>query len=71
MSKRNVSVLSQTNTMRSRYEDARELELKKLAVKREMEYVMAEYAKVTGMYELKKRKKKVGKAPNDWKKKQF
>jgi hypothetical protein len=54
--------------MASRCEDARELELKKLAVKREMEAVMAEYAKATGMFELKRRKKKVGKAPNDWKK---
>ena len=68
MARKNASVLSNTNTMASRYEDARELELKKLAVKREMEAVMADYAKATGMFELKKRKKRVGKAPNDWKK---
>ena len=69
MSRKSISILAQTNTMKTRYEDARELELKKLAVKREMEYIMAEYAKATGDYDLKKRKKKVGKAPNDWKKK--
>ena len=69
MSRKSISVLAQTNTIRTRYEDAHELELKKLAIKREMEYVMAEYAKATGDYDYKKRKKKVGKAPNDYKKK--
>ena len=67
MSRRNGSILSDTNTMSARYEDSRELELKKLGVKREMEQVMKEYAKATGMFELANRKKKVGNAPNDWK----
>ena len=66
MSRKSISILAQTNTMKTRYEDARELELKKLAVKREMEYIMAEYAKATGNYDFKKRKNKVGKAPNDY-----
>lgn len=60
--------LSQTTAIQARAKEAQKLELKKLALKREMEKVVAEYAKLTGFTELKYRKYKVGKAPNDWRK---
>lgn len=45
---------------------AYELESEKMQVKREIEKIMKEYAKVSGIKSLKKRPYKVGKAPNDW-----
>ena len=59
--------LSKTSAIKARAIEAEELEKKKLGIKREMEKIMAEYAKITGFSKLKARKYKVGEAPNDWK----
>ncbi len=59
--------LSKTSAIQARAIEAEELEKKKLGIKREMEKIMAEYAKITGFSKLKSRKHKVGDAPNDWK----
>lgn len=68
MSKRFYSPsLMDTITSRDRASVANELELEKLQIKREIEQLMKEYAKVTGNRELARRAHKVGKAPNDWK----
>ncbi len=60
--------LSQTTAIQARGAEAQKLELKKLALKREMEKVVAEYVKLTGFTELKYRRYKLGQAPNDWRK---
>ncbi len=58
--------LSKTSAIQARAAEAEELERKKLGIKREMEKIMAEYAKITGFSKLKARKYRVGDAPNDW-----
>lgn len=59
--------LMDTQTSQDRALVANELELEKLQIKREIEKLMKEYAKVSGNRELARRAYKVGKAPNDWK----
>ncbi|MBQ7387430.1 MAG: hypothetical protein IJW03_04600 [Clostridia bacterium] len=58
--------LSKTSAIQARAMEAEELEKKKLGIKREMEKIMAEYAKITGFSKLRARKYRVGDAPNDW-----
>ncbi len=57
-----------TRTTQDRFAVANELELEKLKVKKEIEELMVQYAKISGYTELGKRANKVGKAPNDWQK---
>ena len=45
---------------------AYELEQEKMKIKREMEKIMKQYAKLSGLKSLGKRAYKVGKSPNDW-----
>ena len=59
--------LMDTETTRDRASVANKLELEKLKVKKEIEALMKEYAKISGNRELSRRAHKVGKAPNDWK----
>ena len=59
--------LMDTETTRDRASVANKLELEKLKVKKEIEALMEEYAKISGNRELSRRAHKVGKAPNDWK----
>lgn len=61
------SRLSDSYMVRDYISETEEIELRRLEVKRELEILMNEYAKLTGRKELK-RKHKVGKAPNDWRK---
>lgn len=58
--------IADTNVEKTRMEKAHDLEVERLEIKRELEAVMAKYAKITGKKELKKRKHKVGSAPNDY-----
>ena len=68
MSKRFYSTsLMDTQTTQDRAQVANELELEKLQIKREIEQLMREYAKISGNRELARRAHKVGRAPNDWK----
>ena len=62
-----VGKLAETAIVSSRADDARSLEQKKLAKKREIEKLMADFAKESGEKSYKARKYKVGEAPNDWK----
>ena len=61
------SNIAETEAVQSRTALAQKLELERMEVKREMEKLMAEYAKATGIKKYAKRKYKVGKAPNDYK----
>ena len=61
-----TSPISETNLAIERMKDAQILERRRLAVQRELEEAMEEYASVTGYKQLKARKYKVGSAPNDW-----
>ena len=58
-----------TRTTHDRASVANKIELEKLALKKEIEKLMREYAKISGRKELAQRKFDVGKAPNDWRKK--
>lgn len=64
--KKKSAAIAGTNTETTRMQKAHELEVERLAVKRELEEVMAKYAKLSGQKSLKKRKNKVGEAPNDY-----
>ena len=61
------SSLAETEVVKGRAGMVAQLENERLELKREMEKVMASYAKLTGLNKLAKRKYKVGKAPNDYK----
>ena len=61
-----TSPISETGLALERMKDAKILERRRLAVQRELEEAMEEYANVTGYKQLKTRKHKVGTAPNDW-----
>ena len=63
---KNTSKLSNTNQMQFRAEEARDLENKKLGIKKEMESIMVEYSKITGFKKLRARRFRIGLAPNDW-----
>ncbi len=66
MAKNKSARLADTKVVKGRSSRAEELELERLEIKREMEKIMAQYAKITGLSELGSRRYKVGKAPNDY-----
>ena len=66
----NTAKLSKTTPMQERAKEAEECEKRKLAIKKEMEKIMAEYAYLTGISSLAARKHPVGMAPNDWRQKE-
>lgn len=68
MAKNKSAKLADTTVVKGRSSRAEELELERLEVKREMEKLMAQYAKISGLSELADRRYKVGKAPNDYRK---
>ena len=61
-----VGKLAETAIVSSRADEARALEQRKLAKKKEIEKLMADFAKESGEKSYKERKYKVGDAPNDW-----
>ena len=61
---------AKTSPMKERAKEAEGCEKKKLAIKKEMEKIMAEYAAITGITSLAARKHPVGMAPNDWRHKE-
>lgn len=68
MAKKNKSAnLAETEAVQGRVGMAKKLEKERFEVVREMEKLMAEYAKLTGNSAYAKRKYKLGKAPNDFK----
>ena len=68
MAKKVKSVeLEKTEAIQTRKAMAEKLEKERLELKKEMEKLMKQYAKATGLRKLGKRQKKVGKAPNDFK----
>lgn len=67
MAKKKSAKLAETDANQSRMSQAQKLEMERLEVKRDMEKLMVQYAKLTGLKKLAKRKDKVGKAPNDYK----
>ncbi|MBP3402087.1 MAG: hypothetical protein J6K85_03405 [Clostridia bacterium] len=58
--------LAETEVVKGRFDMAQKLEKERLELKKEMEELMKEYAKATGISKYGKRKAKVGKAANDW-----
>ena len=66
MAKRSTNV-AQLEAVKTRAGMAEKLEKERLELKAEMEKVMKQYAKLTGLKHLAKRQHKVGKAPNDFK----
>ena len=58
--------LAETEVVKGRFAMAQKLEEERLELKKEMEALMKEYAKATGMGKYSKRKSKVGQAANDW-----
>ena len=66
MAKRSTNV-AQLEAVKTRAGMAEKLEKERLELKAEMEKVMKQYAKATGLKNLGKRQHKVGKAHNDFK----
>ena len=66
MAKRSTNV-AQLEAVKTRAGMAEKREKERLQLKAEMEKVMKQYAKLTGLKQLAKRQHKVGKAPNDFK----
>ena len=58
--------LAETEVVKGRFAMAQKLEKERLELKKEIEALMKEYAKATGLGKYSKRKAKVGKAANDW-----
>ena len=58
--------LAQTEVVKGRAAMADKLEAERLELKKEIEALMKEYAKATGISSYAKRKAAVGKAANDW-----
>ncbi len=68
MAKKNkAGKLVETEAVQGRVATAKQLEKERFEVIRDMEKIMAEYAKLTGIKAYAKRKYKLGKAPNDFK----
>ena len=57
--------------MQARYTDAHRIELQRMEVKKEIENIVAAYAKESGNQKLRQRKHRLGHAPNDWKQNRF
>ena len=66
MAKRSTN-MTQLEAVKTRAGMAEKLEKERLELKAEMEKLMKQYAKATGLKQLAKRQHKVGKAPNDFK----
>ena len=64
--KKRGSALADTPTVTSRMSEAKQVEEKKLALKREIEKLMKDFAKESGEKSYSARKYSVGKSPNDW-----
>lgn len=58
--------LAETEVVKGRFAMAQKLEEERLELKKEIEALMKQYAKATGIRKYGKRKAKVGKAANDW-----
>jgi ATP-dependent Lon protease len=67
MAKKKSTNLAQTEAIKTRAGMAAELEKERLELTKEIEKLMKQYAKATGLRKLARRKAKVGKAPNDFK----
>ena len=67
MAKKKSTDVAQTEAVKTRAGMAEKLEKERLELKAEMEKLMKQYAKATGLKQLGKRQHKVGKAPNDFK----
>lgn len=69
MAKKNKSIvaLAETEVAKGRAATIAKYETEKLELKAQMEKLMGDYAKATGLKKLAIRKHKVGKAPNDYK----
>jgi ATP-dependent Lon protease len=67
MAKKKSTNLAQTEAIKTRAGMAAELEKERLELTKEIEKLMKQYAKATGLRKLGKRQKKVGKAANDFK----
>lgn len=69
MAKKNKAsaALAETEVAKGRAATIAQYEIERLELKAQMEKVMGDYAKATGLSKLAKRKFKVGKAPNDYK----
>ena len=67
MAKKQSTNVAQLEAVKTRAGMAEQLEKERLELKNEMENLMKEYAKATGLSKLGKRQHKVGKAPNDFK----
>lgn len=63
--KHKSSRLSDSRAMKGRNSETEQLEMRRLEIKKEIEKLMTEYAKITGNKELL-RSRPVGTAPNDW-----
>lgn len=59
--------LAETEVAKGRAATIAQYEIERLELKVEMEKLMVDYAKATGLKKLANRKFKVGKAPNDYK----
>ena len=68
MAKKNKATadLAKTEVVKGRFAMAQKLEEERLELKKEIEALMKEYAKATGLSKYGKRKAAVGKAANDW-----
>lgn len=58
--------VAETEVVKGRFAMAQKLEKERLELKKEIEALMKEYAKATGLGKYGKRKAPVGKAANDW-----
>ena len=67
MAKKKNSRLADTEATKGRGSRAHQLEVERLELKEEIEAIMTEYARLTGIPDFKARRYKVGKAPNDYK----
>ena len=65
--KKKSASMAQSEAIVTRAGMAEKLEKERLELKKEMEALMKQYAKATGIAKLGKRQHKVGKAPNDFK----
>ena len=65
--KKKSASMAQSEAIVTRAGMAEKLEKERLELKKEMEALMKQYAKATGLTKLGKRQHKVGKAPNDFK----
>ena len=68
MKKNRTARLQDSAQIKGRTTKADELNCKRMQVKAELEDLMKEYARLTGVKFVKDRQHKIGTAPNDWQK---